>query len=234
MRKLIIVLALLLLPPVWLLWANDDVPEPLAPLFWDTEACDAYDFAFTLRNDDFGETGYNFQAACNIQLGIYPKGERQKPLQTLDMTIPLPVNENGAVYNDGDSIGCIDVNFDGHGDLVIYSGNLSAYYGPSYDIYLFNSATGRFERSPVLEELQLSGLGMFKVDTERQVLGVYSKSGCCTHYYEEYRLVENVPESVYFQEEVSMGEDELFHYYERELNDGQWQERRWSAMPVDY
>lgn len=94
--------------------------------------------------------------------------------------------EYGVVFEDFD--------FDGEQDLAVCNGRNSGYSGPSYDIFLYDRASGRFVRSRRLTELNEGAyLGLFHRDTRRRLLVTYSKSGCCYHETEKFRVVGGRP-----------------------------------------
>ncbi|MGI8789162.1 MAG: XAC2610-related protein [Pyrinomonadaceae bacterium] len=95
-----------------------------------------------------------------------------------------------------------DYNFDGAEDLAIRDGNNGGYGGPSYQIYLFSKAAGKFVRSPSLTNLAQGGsLGMFEVDKKKRVLRTFSKDGCCWHQTEEFSVINNRPKKVFEETE---------------------------------
>lgn len=198
-----------------------------SPVFDDKDASANYNFKLAVM-----EMAQDASGTCRVQVDVYPKGEPGTVLQQLNVEMLLQLDgEKPVSYNN--NIICMDINFDGNEDLAVYSGNLSAYGGPSYNFYLYNPDKRCFERSEVLEELQMGGLGMFEVDSAREVIIVYSKSGCCIHAREEFRVVNNVPEPVYFKEEALSMSGEFLEYQERRLINGKWEERFWSEPVPD-
>jgi hypothetical protein len=84
-----------------------------------------------------------------------------------------------------------DFNFDGRKDLAIMDGQNSCYHGPSFQIYL---ATGSgFRPSPDFTELAQNFCGMFQVDVASKTLSTMTKSGCCWHQFNEYRVAGDRP-----------------------------------------
>lgn len=87
-----------------------------------------------------------------------------------------------------------DFNFDGVEDLAVCNGRHGGYGGPSYDVFLFDRATRRFVASPRLSELTEGPyLGLFFADRKRRRLTAHSKSGCCYHETDVFRVVNNRP-----------------------------------------
>ncbi len=89
-----------------------------------------------------------------------------------------------------------DFNFDGLEDVAICDGNNGAYGMPSYQVYLYSKAEGRFTNNAAFTKLGQEYLGMFEVDPKRKRLSTLTKSGCCWHQAAEYIVVNNVPKMV--------------------------------------
>lgn len=93
-----------------------------------------------------------------------------------------------------------DFNFDGQKDLALNDGNFGGYGGPSYQVYLFSKSKNKFVHSKSFTNLsQGAGLGMFEVNSKQKMLYVDSKSGCCWHQKEGYKVIKNLPVKVYEQ-----------------------------------
>ena len=84
-----------------------------------------------------------------------------------------------------------DFNFDGKADFAINDGHNSCYQGPSYQVYL--AKNGRFAHSPEFTRLAQEYCGMFRADSEQKRLYTMSKSGCCYHVFDTYRISGNKP-----------------------------------------
>jgi len=90
-----------------------------------------------------------------------------------------------------------DFDFDGSEDLAIRSGFEGGYGGPSYDVYLYSPGARKFTRNSAFTRLaQWPYLGMFYVEHKRKRIRVFSKSGCCRHYMEEYQVIAGRPRMV--------------------------------------
>lgn len=119
-----------------------------------------------------------------------------------------------------------DYNFDGIEDLSIRDGNNSGYGGPSYQVYLYSPASKRFVHNQAFTDLNQNGyLGAMAVDKKKKVLRVFSKSGCCLHSTEEYKVVNgNRLKKVYEMEENAMIADEnKVQITTSRLVNGKWQ-----------
>jgi hypothetical protein len=82
-----------------------------------------------------------------------------------------------------------DFNFDGKKDFAIKDGNEGCYGGPEYAIYL-DEGKG-FEFDQPLSALTSEYCGMFGVDQEAQTISAMTKSGCCWHLYDTYKVINN-------------------------------------------
>lgn len=103
-----------------------------------------------------------------------------------------------------------DFNFDGEKDLAIMDGQNSCYHGPSFQIYL---ATGKgFRRSEAFTELAQNFCGMFRIeDAAKKLLSTMTKSGCCWHQFNTYKVVDNRPELIRSAEDGFLGT--MFRYH---------------------
>ncbi|SIQ48792.1 hypothetical protein SAMN05880574_11422 [Chryseobacterium sp. RU37D] len=93
------------------------------------------------------------------------------------------------IYNEQSPLIFDDFNFDGTEDVAMRNGNVSGHSGPSYDVYVFNSAKKQFVLNDELTALAHGNLGMFNTDSERKRLITYSQSGCCWHLTTEYTVL---------------------------------------------
>jgi hypothetical protein len=80
-----------------------------------------------------------------------------------------------------------DFNFDGKKDLAIMDGFYSCYNGPSFQVYLADGKGG-FAHNPEFTRLAQDYCGFFDIDTETKTINVMTKSGCCWHLYESYKV----------------------------------------------
>ena len=103
-----------------------------------------------------------------------------------------------------------DFDFDGEEDLAVCNGRDGGYGGPSYNVYLFDRRSKRFVENRRLSRLtDAPYLGLFFRDPKKRLISVYSKSGCCYHETEVYRLVGGRPVLVEkVTEEATSTEDE--------------------------
>lgn len=135
-------------------------------------------------------------------VSLYRKGSAG-PFQTLRLPSvwldrrsvaddPQPGRGAGGLYSQEYGLVFRDFNFDGREDLAVCNGRGAAYGGPSYTVFLFERRAGRFVESRNLSELAEGAyLGLFTPDPKRRVLTVFSKSGCCYHQTDTYRLVKD-------------------------------------------
>lgn len=80
-----------------------------------------------------------------------------------------------------------DFNFDGQVDAAVRNGNNSLNRSASYDIYTQRPG-GHFTFDEDLSELALYGVGLFEVDTRRQILITTAQTGCCFRTFEEWKI----------------------------------------------
>lgn len=89
-----------------------------------------------------------------------------------------------------------DYNFDGKTDLALRDGMSGGYGAATYQIYLFESGTNKFVNSKELTELA-QYQGMFEEKPDEKMIYVSSKSGCCFHQVEGYKVANDKPVKVY-------------------------------------
>ena len=98
----------------------------------------------------------------------------------------LYAEEYGFVFDDFD--------FDGDEDLAVCNGRNSGYGGPSYNVFIFDGRTRRFTENKRLTALAEGAyLGLFFPDRKTKQLVALSKSGCCYHETEKYKVINNRP-----------------------------------------
>lgn len=90
-------------------------------------------------------------------------------------------------YGEQSVIICGDFNFDGRMDIAVQDGQNSAYYGPSYQIYL-QGDNRELIHSAAFTSLAQDYLGMFDVDPENERIHTMTKSGCCWHQFSEFAV----------------------------------------------
>ena len=137
------------------------------------------------------------------RFSLFKKNE-SKPFQIIKLSNTYLTLSNGdpsiktkMMYDEQSVIFFEDYNFDGFEDLALRDGNNGGYGGPSYQVYLFSTTTKRFVRNPLFTKLaQGVYLGMFAISHKRKTLATFSKSGCCWHQTEEFKVVNNRPKKV--------------------------------------
>lgn len=78
-----------------------------------------------------------------------------------------------------------DINGDSSPDLLVRTGREGSYGGPSFDVFLNDSKTGRYQLSKALTRL---GVGRMPLVYEGGLITTGAKDGCCLHVQERYRL----------------------------------------------
>lgn len=89
-----------------------------------------------------------------------------------------------------------DFNFDGATDIALRDGMGGGYGAPTYQVYLLDPAKHKYFNSPELTKLA-QYQGMFEVKPDEKMIYVSSKSGCCFHQVEGYKVVADKPVKVY-------------------------------------
>lgn len=114
----------------------------------------------------------------------------------------LPYGEQSVLIFD-------DFNFDGRKDLAIMDGQNSCYHGPSFQIFL---ATDRgFVRSDAFTDLAQNFCGMFEFNVAERRLSTMTKSGCCWHQFNTYKVVGSRPVLIKSTEDGLLGT--MFRYH---------------------
>ncbi|HVG30417.1 MAG TPA: hypothetical protein VM864_11995 [Pyrinomonadaceae bacterium] len=138
------------------------------------------------------------------RLSIYRKGARS-PFQVLCLpSVRVYKNQladnaatrgrRRALYDESYTLVFGDFNFDGREDFAICNGSNGGYGGPSYDVYVFNNAAHKFAENRRLSRLAGEGyLGLFSADAKKKLLIAHTKSGCCYHETQKYKVVNDRP-----------------------------------------
>ncbi|HEX6622916.1 MAG TPA: hypothetical protein VF064_04340 [Pyrinomonadaceae bacterium] len=141
-----------------------------------------------------------FQTLRLPNVEIYRETLAHNP-QTSAKPRRLYAEEYGFVFDDFD--------FDGAEDLAICNGRNSGYGGPSYSVFLFDAKTRKFVENRRLSALAEGAyLGLFFPDKKKKQLVAHSKSGCCYHETEKYKVVNNRPVLVEKITEQATGRDD--------------------------
>lgn len=120
-----------------------------------------------------------------------------------------------------------DYNFDGLEDLAVQDGYNGGYAGHSYQIYLFSNRSKKFIRGAAFTQLvQSPYFGMFDVDYRKKIIRTFSKSSCCIHRLEEYKVSNNRPKKVTeINEYYNFRGDGMTEIETKKLVNGKW--RTW-------
>lgn len=139
---------------------------------------------------------------CNKQVALSVVGGAGAWRQELQPEA-VYVNKEATLYrgpldkaykNPGDTFIVTDVTGSGHEDLLIWSGKEAAYGGASYDVYLFDKNTNKFEFSEEFSELTVGNNGLFTIDNRQ--IKTASTDGCCIHVFDTYEVAGGVPKLI--------------------------------------
>ncbi|MEK6346287.1 MAG: lysozyme inhibitor LprI family protein [Burkholderia sp.] len=219
-------------------------PAPGAPVsgptYALTGAAKQHDFVLRLLKACKPADGDDPSCTGPAQLLIFDKGQTA-PIQTIDLANVFVSLEKGGsaplvnVWSDEDKEGVVNVgdfNFDGNEDFGIQTGNNGSYGLPSYDVYLFDTASRRFVYNNPMSKLIAQSLGFFGVDEQRKELHTMSKDGCCYHDAATYRVEHNVPVAVAHHIEDGLTDPGRMKVVDEALVDGKWRRRvRYTALP---
>jgi hypothetical protein len=144
------------------------------------------------RRDDPGFPG---------NVAIYRKGEKE-PFQKISLPVLATNNAGSDVSPTSDykkrvedyllySFSFEDFNFDGREDLSICTGHDGGYNSPSYDVFLFDPKTRGFIRNEEFSELTVTANIGLKINSRTKTIRAQSKSGCCFHQTDVFRVVKN-------------------------------------------
>lgn len=173
--------------------------EPLSvrPVFKDTASSEQYDITVALAGVYFDSEEKLDIAECPVTITVYPKGEKQNPVGEVELTMFFRADPQTHMPVYDQNLYCMDVDFDGHDDLVIWTINFSGVAAPIYSVYLYDPAQKTFAPHKELSDLCYSHYGIFKLDKERQRVLFYKKTGCCFRQYDEYIMQDGQPVQVF-------------------------------------
>jgi uncharacterized protein len=173
------------------------------------------------------------------QVLVFRKGD-ERVLQRIDMQnifvamagSNTPLVNSAKLYDYQGAINVGDFNFDGREDFAIQNGNNGGYGGPSYDVYLFDPTTGRFNFNEPMSQLIEETLGFFEVDRAKKVLRTTAKSGCCYHEFTTYRVEKNAPVAIARRIEALTADGEKMEITDERLINGKWRSKtRYEPAP---
>jgi hypothetical protein len=191
-----------------------------------------FDFVIHVRPDQKQRADDELEGYCEApgKVVIYRKGST-KPLQTIAMrniSISLkndrePLINSAQLYDDQVVVNLGDFNFDGHEDFAVQNGNHGSYGQPSYNVYLFSPAKGRFELNRPLTDLIEQTLGFFQVDSVHKRLVTRSKSGAVYHEMTTYAVIHDMPVPIEQEIEDGRRDSRCVYVTKKRLVNGKWQ-----------
>ncbi|BBF87872.1 probable exported protein [Aquitalea magnusonii] len=149
-------------------------------------AMPAYRFDITLL--DWGEHGWAAEGPAIINI-IDKRSQRRIQQLRLD-NVFMPRDAGKPLLNSPQGYGLQwdDFDFDGHIDFAVQKDNTGPYGGPTYRVYLYDTARKQFVLNDELSTLTEENLGLFQVDAKRKRLRTFAKSGCCYHETTDYQF----------------------------------------------
>ena len=150
--------------------------------------------AKTIKIDDFSSLYYAEVDTVKKELFIRDK-KTKKTIIDADITdVDLDYEESNHFqsnvaqrpYGDQSLIIYDDFNFDGKKDFAIKNGNHSCYGGPSFLIYLKKGT--KFFLDDDFTRVAQEYCGMFGIDKKTKTIHAMTKSGCCWHLFDEYKV----------------------------------------------
>jgi hypothetical protein len=191
-------------------------------------ASEKFDLSVRVVEDDVKDKLQSYVKG-SAQINLYRKG-KQHPFQILRLPNVIVSKDNTAfnpkinskprgLYAETYSFVFEDFNFDGNEDLAVWAGNNGGYGGPSYNVYLYKS--GKFILNRKLSKLTKGVyLGLFFTELKKKHLVTFSKSGCCYHETETYKVTNNKPVMIAKDIEYFIGDDRFLET--RKLVRGRW------------
>ncbi|WP_177761214.1 XAC2610-related protein [Flavobacterium sp. I3-2] len=124
-----------------------------------------------------------------------------------------------------------DFNFDGIDDIAVRVGYYSCYGGPAYNVYLAHKNTFDFDED--FTDLAQSYCGFFITDSEKKQISTMTKSGCCWHQYNTYKVENNKPVLIESIEESYGTLGFLVDYTHSKLENGKMITKKYHTLPYD-
>jgi hypothetical protein len=182
-----------------------------------------------------GEKQNNDANHCggSARVSIYRKGAKS-PFQVLNLPNvevykdQMAYNSEASgeprkLYDDEYSFIFGDYNFDGLEDLAICNGRNGGYGAPSYKVYLFDKSKRFVENRKFSRLTRGVYLGLFFVEPKKKELVAFSKSGCCYHETEKYKVINNSP--VLVEKIIEEAGEDVVKVTTRRLRNGRWIKR---------
>ncbi|KJV29997.1 hypothetical protein VI06_08790 [Aquitalea magnusonii] len=151
----------------------------------------AYRFDITLL--DWGERDWAAEGPAIINIIDQRSQQRIQQLRLDNVYMARgdngkPLVNTARLYDLQGVINAADFDFDGHADFAVQNGNDGPYGGPTYRVYLYDTARQQFVLNDELSTLTEENLGLFQVDAKRKRLRTFAKSGCCYHETTDYQF----------------------------------------------
>lgn len=124
-----------------------------------------------------------------------------------------------------------DFNFDGIDDIAVRVGYYSCYGGPAYNVFLGKKDS--FEYNESFTELAQNYCGFFITDFEKKQIETMTKSGCCWHQYNTYKVENDKPILIESIEETYGALGFLVDYNHSKLENGKMITKQYQTLPYD-
>src|SRR5699024_6776679 len=166
-------------------------------------------------------------------VGIYDKTTNQQLVSVKSDRLAahlssghLKANVIERPYGEQSSIIYEDFNFDGITDFALANGRKSCYGGPSFSVYLVKNHKLSFSKA--FTKLAMNYCGMFGVSQEKERLYTMTKSGCCWHQFNVYKVKNNTPYLIKSTEEQVIGV--TFEIVQSKRVNGKMVEKKWQRL----
>lgn len=138
--------------------------------------------------------------------------------------LEIPYGEQSVLIYD-------DFNFDGIDDIAVRVGYYSCYGGPAYDVFL--SKKDSFEYNEAFTELAQNYCGFFSKDFAKKEIYTMTKSGCCWHQYNTYKVENDKPILIESIEEGVLGARYVSDISHSKLENGKMVTKQYQALFYD-
>jgi len=159
-----------------------------------------------------------------LEVGTFVSEYDLKDKEINTNVLEVPYGEQSVLIYD-------DFNFDGINDIAVRVGNYSCYGGPAFDVYLANN--NEFIYDEEFTDLAQNYCGFFITDPEKKQISTMTKSGCCWHQYNTYKVENYKPVLIESIEETYGALGFLVDYKHSKLESGKMITKNYQTLPYD-